>query len=378
MKPLRITLAAGPFFPTPPAPTGAVQRAWYDLALRFAKRGHQVTVIAVRHDNQPVDETVEGVRILRRLSMRQGKNIWIDLAKDLAASLYTAPLLPPGDVVITNSFFMPVVAKMRGASVGKIYVSIGRFPKGQMKLYRGSHRLHAVSKAIEEAILAEDPAAGPRIRILPYPIATDVFTPPTAPRASEGERTILYTGRMHPEKGVHLLVQAFAKLHAQRPWLRLKLVGPQTIPEGAGGEPYMAQLREAAGSLPVTISPPVYGRQALADELRAAHYYCYPSLAEKGESFGVAPLEAMATGLAVVVSDLACFRDFVKPGVNGVVFDHRAPDAVDRLVTALATLTDDPSRLRSMGEEAHKTAAGFGYEEVTEMYLADFRSLVGG
>ena len=69
-RPLRITIAAGPFFPTPPAPTGAVQRAWYDLALRFAKRGHQVTVVAVRHDNQPAREVVDGVTIIRRLSMR--------------------------------------------------------------------------------------------------------------------------------------------------------------------------------------------------------------------------------------------------------------------------------------------------------------------
>lgn len=376
-KPLRITLAAGPFFPTPPAPTGAVQRAWYDLALRFARRGHQVTVVAVRHDNQPARETVEGVSIIRRLSMRQGKNIWVDLVKDLFACLATVSLLPAGDIVITNSFWMPIIAKLRGKSVGKVYVSVGRFPKGQMKFYRSCERLHAVSKAIEEAILAEDPGAGPRIKILPYPIATDVFTPPASPRAESGERTILYTGRMHPEKGVHLLVAAFAKLHATRPWLRLKIVGPSSIQEGGGGEPYLAQLRAAIGTLPVSLCPPVYGRQALAAELQGAHYYCYPSLAEKGESFGVAPLEAMATGLAVVVSDLACFRDFVRPGENGLVFDHRAADAVDRLAANLAELTDDPARNRAFGAAGVATAARFGYEQVADAYIEDFRSLVG-
>lgn len=376
-KPLRITIAAGPFFPTPPAPTGAVQRAWYDLALRFARRGHHVEVVAVRHEGQPAEETVEGVHIVRRLSMKQGRNIWIDLAKDLVACLLTVSLLPKADVVVTNSFWMPLVARLRGRSIGKIYVSIGRFPKGQIKLYRSSHRLHAVSKAIEESILAEDPTSGPRIRILPYPIATEVFQPPASPRASTGERTILYTGRIHPEKGVHLLVEAFASLRTTRPWLKLRLVGPSAITEGGGGEPYLARLKGLIGELPVEIMPPIYGRQALAAELHAAHFYCYPSLAERGESFGVAPLEAMATGLPVVVSNLACFRDFVRPGENGLVFDHRASNPAEKLGQELARLIDDPALAARMGDAGASTATAFGYEQVADAYLADFRDLVG-
>lgn len=382
-RPLKITLAAGPFYPTPPAPTGAVQRAWYDLALRFAGKGHEVTVVACRYPGQAAEETVSGfgnrgrVKIRRRWDLRQGRNIYWDLAKDLFACLRTAHLMPAGDIIITNSFWMPIVARFLCRRSGKVYVSVGRFPKGQMKMYRDSARLHAVSKAIEIAILEEEPTAGPRIRILPYPIATDVFTPPTTPRDYTGSRTILYTGRVHPEKGLHLLVEAFATLHDEDPTLKLRIIGPQRTDEGAGGEEYLSQLRTLTRGKPVEFLPPIYDRQKLAAELQQAHFYCYPSLAEKGESFGVAPLEAMSTGLVPVVSDLACFRDFVVPGENGLVFDHRSKDAVANLVAQFRTLINDRPRMEQMGKVAAVKGAEFSYDSVADRYIADFYSLVG-
>jgi glycosyltransferase involved in cell wall biosynthesis len=45
--------------------------------------------------------------------------------------------------------------------------------------------------------------------------------------------------------------------------------------------------------------------------------FVYPCLAEQGETFGLAPLEAVACGAVPIVSDLSCFGDFITPGVNG-------------------------------------------------------------
>jgi len=374
--PLRITIAAGPFFPTPPAPTGAVQRIWYDLAAEFAARGHHVTILAVRHGDQPREEVVGGVRIIRRLSMQQGRYIWLDLARDLFACLLSMPLLPKADILITNTFWMPVVARLRGSGVGKMYVSIARFPKGQMGLYRHCERLHAVSRAVATAIMEESPKSASRIRVIPNPIATDIFVPPVSRRATSDDPTILYTGRLHPEKGVHMLIEAFRILHTERPRLRLRIMGPISIGEGGGGEPYMAKLKLLAKGLPVEFASAVYGRQALAAELGRAHFYCYPSLADKGESFGVAPLEAMATGLPCLVSDLECFRDFVIPGENALVFNHRVPTATANLADELGRLVDDPSLCASLGAAAVVTSQRFSYVRVADQFIEDFRDLI--
>jgi glycosyltransferase involved in cell wall biosynthesis len=85
----------------------------------------------------------------------------------------------------------------------------------------------------------------------------------------------------------------------------------------------------------------------------------------------------MATGLPVVVSNLACFRDFVRPGENGLVFDHRASNPAEGLGQALAQLIDDPALAARMGSAGAATATGFGYEQVADAYIADFRDLVG-
>src|SRR2546429_971559 len=70
---MRITIVTGPFYPVPPAPCGAVERLWRDLAERFAGLGHQVTVLCRHWPGQNKDETVAGVRYVRRMRMSHTK-----------------------------------------------------------------------------------------------------------------------------------------------------------------------------------------------------------------------------------------------------------------------------------------------------------------
>jgi glycosyltransferase involved in cell wall biosynthesis len=380
VKPLRLTIVTGPWYPTPPGKAGAVERIWGDLALRFARRGHLVTVLSRGEAGLPPRDTTQGVHTIRRTRMSQGKHIYIDLLKDLAYSARMLPLLPQADVCVTNAFWLPTLARLRGPGIGKLYVSIARVPKGQLFLYANAARLHAVSGFIKDAIIAERPAYAKRTRAIPNPIDLQFFTPPNQPRdltnSSGRGRTILYTGRIHPEKGVHVLVSAFARARATFPDLRLRLVGPSAIERGGGGEPYLTRLRALAGAHPVAIDPPIYDRAALAQTLRDATYYCYPSLAEAGESFGVAPLEAGATGLAAIVSDLPAFKEFLVDDDNGLVFDHRGPACEDNLLKQVQRLVADPALAQRLGDRAIATAQRYDYETVADEFLSDFESLL--
>lgn len=375
---MRITIVTGPLYPVPPAPCGAVERIWHGLGEEFARRGHQVTVLCRGHETQTDDETVGGVRYVRRTRFSRSESIAADLAKDMAYSLRMLPLLPAADVTVTNVFWLPAILGVWRRRAGRIVINVARSPKRQMRLYSRVDRLAAVSTAIRQQIFDEYPALDPLVKVLPNPIDTGTFVPPAAPRANGGGRVLLYTGRIHPEKGVHLLVAAFAKVHAAAPDLRLRVIGPQTVEAGGGGEPYLSELREQAKGLPVEFCPPLYGRHELAAALQSAHYYCYPSLAEKGESFGVAPLEAMATGLVPVVSDLSCFRDFITDGRTGLIFDHRCADPAAALASALSKVIDDPGASARIGRAAVEKAAEYGYPQVADLYLNDFEQLLAG
>jgi glycosyltransferase involved in cell wall biosynthesis len=357
-----------------------VERVWGDLARHFARMGHRVTVLSRAFEGLPAQELKDGVQTFRLTNWKQGRNVKIDLLKDVCFSTRMFLRCPRADIVVTNAFWLPAMLSLLKPGAGRISMNVQRVPKGQMWLYRRVHRLSAVSKAIADAIIAERPDMAAQVRIIPNPIDLGFFKPPAdrlfTPTPGRS-RTICFTGRIHPEKGIHVLVEAFRTLRAEFPDLALRLIGPSAIDRGGGGDDYLAKLRALAGDAPVEILPPIYDRAQLAAALQSASYYCYPTLAEQGEAQPVAPMEAMATGLAPVVSDIPQFRDYLTPGVNGETFDHRSSDLAANLAASLRRLIADPARAQAFGNAAARDAQRFGYEQVAAQYIADFRELLG-
>ena len=150
------------------------------------------------------------------------------------------------------------------------------------------------------------------------------------------------------------------------------LVGPVRESEGGGGGAFAEELKRQVEGLPVRFEAPVYDPAALAKIYDRADVFVYPSLAETGESFGIAPLEAMARGVVPVVSDLAVFREYLDMGVNGVVFDHRSKDAAENLAAALRELMRDLDRRGQMAVAARTKAEKFSTAAIAERYLKLF------
>jgi glycosyltransferase involved in cell wall biosynthesis len=246
-----------------------------------------------------------------------------------------------------------------------------------MRLYSRVDRLHAVSSAIARWIIEERPSAAAQTKVIPNPIDIRYFNAADGlPGCATGSpKTIIYTGRIHPEKGLDILLRSLPLVRSEVPDARLRLVGPTTTQSGGGGEAFVAHLRRLADGLPVQFDPPIYDRAALAMALRQADVYCYPSTAEKGEASPVAPLEAMGVGLVPVCSDLPQYRDYLTEGVNGLVFDHRGEDAPRRLADALIGLLRSPARLRQMGQAAAQTASAYSNKAIAERFIEDFASL---
>lgn len=372
---MKISIVTGPWLPVPPLQGGSVPRLWQGLAEQFAAKGHEVTILSRTYPGQPQQEIINKVKYLRHGGFPQSRSIAWDLLKDLVYALGMMPVLPSADILIINDFWLPVFAALR-PNVGCIVINANRFPKKQYWLYAGATRIAAASSAIQEAIAQQYPAATSRIRVIPNPINTRVFSPPISPRPNTENKTILYIGRIHPEKGIHLLLDAFAILSKQRPETKLRIIGPVQENQGGGGENYLNTLKFKAQGLPVEFSPPIFDIHKLADAYRDADLFCYPSLAEKGESFGVAPLEAMATGLVPIVSDLACFRDFIEEGQTGYFFDHRSSDAANNLAGVLAEALQDWETTCQMGLNAAQKALEYSYEQVASLYLSDFEKLL--
>lgn len=355
----------------PPEGMGAVEKVWCELARSFAGVGHSVLVIGRVRKQLPSD--ANGYRIVGLRGYTATGRLWRDLVSDFFYALEVRRRIEPSDVVITNSFWTPVILSL-GRRPGRIIVHVARFPKGQMWLYRNADVLQAVSSAVADEIARQSPALVSKVRVLPYPVDLQIFRPPETKRVYDGKLSILFAGRVHPEKGLDLLVDAFRLVIEKVPNATLRIVGPASEQLGGGGLQYVRKLKESASGLPVDFEEPIADQHALAGVMRQAHCFCYPSVAERGEALGLAVLEAMATGLPVVVSGLACFRDLLDPGKEGLVFDHRGqnPDAL--LARALIQILSDPELASRMGSNARQRAELYDLPRIAQRYVEMFAS----
>ncbi len=235
---MRITIVLGAFLPVPPVMGGAVEKVWFALGQEFAQRGHEVVQISRATPQFARKEMRDGVQHLRVRGYDTPRSlVWLK-ALDFFYSIRARRALPKADIVVTNTFWLPMF--LRNGKRGKVYVHVARFPKGQMRFYQHCARLQAPSECVARAIIAEVPAVEAKVKVIPYP----------RPAASDADalfanraRKILYVGRIHPEKGVHLLVEAFRQLAAAiaQGW-KLSIVGPWESKLGGGGEAYWNQL----------------------------------------------------------------------------------------------------------------------------------------
>lgn len=373
---MRITFAMGPYFPVPAVLGSGVEKVQLALAEEMAKAGHSITMISRTFSDFPREEMRSGVSHIRVPSWDTPRSRILSKVYDLFYARRVAKMLPYSDVTITNSLFLPIVLPREKA--GHIYIHVARYPKGQMWLYWRADRIQAVSTAVAHAIATQTPILRDRICVIPPPLVNLFAEPASTHKLQNRSQTILYVGRIAKEKGIHLLIEAFTGLvGGSLSGFKLNIVGPHEVRQGGDGLSYLNQLKKLAvpAGRAIEFSGFVNDAETLRAIYEAADIFVYPSLAEKGESFGAAPLEAMAAGCRTIVSDLGCFREYLEPGINGIVFNHRR-NATSSLTEAIIALIGDNDALK-MRRAAVATAGRFLIKPITRRYLEDFALLTG-
>lgn len=373
---MRITIVTSPFGCLPPTGIGAVEKRWFYVGEEFARAGHEVTFLC-KTPPAATPAATSSVRYQHIPGHNRTGSLVADLLLDLLYSLRAMRALQSCDILVLNTFWSPFLCLVARGKFRKSVYNVARFPKWHFRFFPPVDRLACVSRAIASAVQGLVPYSPQRIAVIPNPVNTTAFRP--LPRREKDDATVLcFSGRVHPEKGLTLLVSAYAELRDRYPNLMLTIIGPQSISLGGGGHSYVTHLESLAAGAPIHWVEPIADPACLAEEIARCDIYCYPSVAEQGESFGVAPLEAMATERPVIVSSLQCFADFVQPGVTGLVFDHRAADAHLRLAESISSLIDDePLATRISHAGAELARSQFSVAGIAQQYLDDFAKLLG-
>lgn len=370
---MKINIITGAFGYIPPKGIGAIEKLWFDLACEFAKSGNEVIIYAKQFDKKIKEENICGVKVKYVKGYERTGTLKGDLWWDFLYSLRVLKEMDKTDVLLLNSFMTPLLCPYFKKKYKVSVYNIARLPKGQYKYFKKVDRLASCSTMITKAVLQQTPEVHSIIKTLNNPINTDVFR--FKEKEAHDKINIVYTGRIHPEKGLVNLAKATAMLHAKYPTLQLTLVGTSDTDKGGGGMEYVKAINEAAGAMKIRYTGAISNPQELAAEIHAADIYCYPPLPTTGDAMPCAPLEAMATGTATLLSDLPCFDDYAVDGQNVLRFDVKE-NGVDNLKNAIERLICEPEFRTKIGKAGAETAEKFSNAHIASVFIDDFNLLL--
>ena len=359
-RPLGVAMVTALFPPS----IGGIQSHTLQLSRQLARRGLAVHVVTRTHAGLPAQERLDGVEVHRVGAPASAPRAIGSAAFIVAAARRVLALRGAVDVVHAHQLLSPTTAGLLSAplaglplivnphacgAIGDVGV-LSRTAVGRLRLAATARRADAfvaVSRAIRDELLGA--GAPPRaVCCISNGVDTERFRPAGAAErlalratlgldGSRGALLVTYAGRLAPEKGVDVLVDAWPSVVARIP-ARLLIVGQ--------GEEE-ARLRLRARALGVAASVVFAGGVAdAAPHLRAADASVLPS---RSEGMPLALLEAMACGLPVIATGVGGSVEVLGGGGLGLLVPPERPEA---LAAALVGVLGDPALRQRLGPAA--------------------------
>lgn len=346
---------------------GGIENHVKVLAEGQVAAGHAVTVLACDPGRRTRVEAMNGVTVVKAGRLTTAASMPISLSQPWRLSRLHA------DVIHVHSPYrlgeLSAWLLGRGAALVITHHSDVVRQQGWLRLYgpllrralRRADRIIATSPRYVET----SPWLAPlreKCTVIPLGVDARRFVPPLRPFA--GPPTLLFAGKLRYYKGLDTLLRALAEL----PGVHLTVVGdgPMREPwEALATELHLRERVRFLGEVADADFPPLY---------RQAHLFVLPANA-RAEAFGTVILEAMASGLACVTTEVGTGTSWVvQDGVTGRIVPPAEPY---RLAGAIRGLLAHPDRLAAMGAAGRRRVeAEFDQDVMALRVMALYESLV--
>jgi glycosyltransferase involved in cell wall biosynthesis len=206
-----------------------------------------------------------------------------------------------------------------------------------------------VSGYMRDLLVDARPDLAERIHHVHRPIR-DIGIAPTRSRDATDPAIITFAGRIVPEKGLAVLIEALASIGSTAA-VELRVAG---VIEHLGYWEHCQRLQLRAMALNPNLQISALGHldYAATDELlRQSDIVAIPS--QWPEPLGSVALEAMSAGAAVIASDIGGLAGTISHGDNGLLV---APGATGAWTAAIDILLDHPEQARRLGQRGHRQA----------------------
>lgn len=183
---------------------------------------------------------------------------------------------------------------------------------------------------------------------------------------------VLTVGGIEPRKGSRELFEALAAIRHVRPRPLLAIVGGHSFQDY---EAYRRDVLERAADLGLRegedfVRPGTVADDELPGWYTAADVFAFPSTKE---GFGIVVLEALATGLPVVTSDLPVFREYLSPGADALMV--RTGSAQD-LAGAMERLVREPDLRARLAAAGPAVARRFPWSDTARAHVRIYRDVL--
>jgi glycosyltransferase involved in cell wall biosynthesis len=355
----------------PPASHGGVGMNTQTLARALAARGHTVSVIGSYRHNGTIVHDDRGVRIIRLAHAPVRGTGFVVNGFRLRQALDALHREQPIDVLEGPEWGLAMVSprfpavKTIRLNGGHHFFSatLGKSPRRwkswqENRSFARATHLCAVSRFVADETRRLMSLGDRPIEVIPNAIDLERFRPRPDIDAIEGR--VMFVGTVCEKKGIRQLIDAMPAVSARIPRAHLWVVGRDGRDEGTGGSyvsllrehmsPDVARLVHFAGSV---------GNDDLPALLATADVCAYPS---HMESQGIAIIEGMAMGKAVIANSTGPGPEIIEHGVSGLLCDPHDPSSIADAVSS--ALADGALRSR-LGERARaRTKQEFSIAEV--------------
>jgi glycosyltransferase involved in cell wall biosynthesis len=344
-----------------------------ELLRRLVRFGHEVTLFCSGYSGGPAEETVKGIRIIRRgnrfnfnlvapfhLRRLARENQFDVLVEDINKIPFYTPLyLNLKTLVVVPHLFATTVFQEINFVLGS-YIFLAERPL--VTVYRGLP-FNVISESTAHDI---EQRGVPRedISVIHCGIDRDTYSVATEVTKYE-QPTILYLGRLKKYKSIQHLIRAFVRVRDDVPGARLMIVGD--------GD-YLSSLKSLTASLGCSDNvefPGFVSQKEKVKRMRRAHVAVLPSLKE---GWGLTNIEANAVGTTVVAADAPGLRDSVQDGHTGLLYQYGNIEQLAEKIRSI--LTDDQLRGR-LEKGAVEWADRFNWDAAASKFEALLLEITG-
>lgn len=375
----------------PPFYCGGGKQA-LNLAIKLVQIGHTVTFVTNNIDGSALsEENCQGVHVIRVGMGGKSRNklFWfltaavaylirhrhsIDIVHfPSGAFWHIAPILLLADILKK-----PTLLKLTALHVDDPF-TIRHRPLGNrlISMLKRLKRIVAITEVFKQRCLQTGFTAE-QVVLIPNGVDAQVYHPCLSPQAKNLLRgqlqlpikshLVLFVGGIHASKGVDTLVEAWKRVHIQQPFAQLVLIGPIPNRMSVDNE-FLTQIEMMrARGVQIELLPV---QNNIEQYYQAADIFTLPS---RSEGLPNVTLEAMSTGLPVVVTDISGHHALISDGENGLMVPV---DDAPALSQCLLTLMNDPQLAQRLGEEARRTIIkDFSFEIVAKQYNQVYQELL--